>query len=64
MGHAGPIIIGTAEREPFRLDHELVVLLTVWTYEDPAMVFTQPEDCRGLLHLQKHTITDFLADMS
>ncbi|QHC49464.1 copper resistance system multicopper oxidase [Billgrantia tianxiuensis] len=63
LGHAGPIIIDAAEREPFRFDREHVVLLTDWTYEDPATVFRNLKTAEGYYNLQERTITDFLADM-
>ncbi len=63
LGHAGPIIIDAAEREPFRFDREHVVLLTDWTYEDPATVFRNLKTAEGYYNLQERTITDFLTDM-
>ncbi|MCE8015996.1 copper resistance system multicopper oxidase [Halomonas sp. MCCC 1A17488] len=63
LGHAGPIIIDAAEREPFRFDREHVVLLTDWTYEDPATVFRNLKTAEGYYNLQERTIADFLTEV-
>ncbi|QTP58453.1 copper resistance system multicopper oxidase [Billgrantia antri] len=63
LGHAGPIIIDAAEREPFRFDREHVVLLTDWTYEEPATVFRNLKTAEGYYNLQERTIADFLAEV-
>ncbi|MGR4069096.1 copper resistance system multicopper oxidase [Billgrantia sp. C5P2] len=63
LGHAGPIVIDAAEREPFRFDREHVVMLTDWTYEEPATVFRNLKTAEGYYNFQERTITDFLADM-
>jgi CopA family copper-resistance protein len=60
LGHAGPIIIDAAEREPFRYDREHVLLLTDWTYEEPAAVFRNLKTAEGYYNLQERTIADFL----
>ncbi|MFC3282323.1 copper resistance system multicopper oxidase [Litchfieldella rifensis] len=62
LGHAGPLIIDAAEREPFRYDREHVLLLTDWTFEDPATVFRHLKTGEGYYNFQERTITDFLAD--
>ncbi|NIC07492.1 copper resistance system multicopper oxidase [Billgrantia bachuensis] len=63
LGHAGPIVIDAAEREPFRFDREHVVMLTDWTFEEPATVFRNLKTAEGYYNFQERTITDFLADM-
>ncbi|MDI5986195.1 copper resistance system multicopper oxidase [Halomonas sp. M4R5S39] len=62
LGHAGPLIIDAAEREPFRYDREHVLLLTDWTFEDPASVFRNLKTAEGYYNFQERTIADFLAD--
>ncbi|PXX96485.1 copper resistance system multicopper oxidase [Halomonas sp. LBP4] len=63
LGHAGPLIIDAAEREPFRYDREHVLLLTDWTFEDPARVFRHLKIGEGYYNFQERTIADFLADV-
>ncbi|MCA8866331.1 MULTISPECIES: copper resistance system multicopper oxidase [unclassified Halomonas] len=63
LGHAGPLIIDAAEREPFRYDREHVLLLTDWTFEDPMSVFRNLKTMEGYYNFQERTIADFFADV-
>ncbi|MCL7938986.1 copper resistance system multicopper oxidase [Halomonas sp. ATCH28] len=63
LGHAGPLIIDAAEREPFRYDRENVLLLTDWTYEDPMSVFRNLKTAEGYYNFQERTIADYFADV-
>ncbi|NYS59364.1 copper resistance system multicopper oxidase [Vreelandella salicampi] len=63
LGHAGPLIIDAAEREPFRYDREHVLLLTDWTFEDPMSVFRNLKTMEGYYNFQERTIADLFADM-
>ncbi|SDO31456.1 copper-resistance protein, CopA family [Halomonas shengliensis] len=63
LGHAGPLIIDAAEREPFRYDREHVLLLTDWTFEDPMAVFRNLKTAEGYYNFQERTIGDFFADV-
>ncbi|WP_458527146.1 copper resistance system multicopper oxidase [Onishia taeanensis] len=63
LGHAGPLIIDAAEREPFRYDREHVLLLTDWTFEDPMAVFRNLKTAEGYYNFQERTIADFFADV-
>jgi CopA family copper-resistance protein len=63
LGHAGPLVIDAAEREPFRYDREHVLLLTDWTFEDPATVFRNLKTAEGYYNFQERTIADFFADV-
>ncbi|MDZ7851560.1 MAG: copper resistance system multicopper oxidase [Halomonas sp.] len=63
LGHAGPLIIDAAGREPFRYDREHVLLLTDWTYEDPMAVFRNLKTAEGFYNFQERTIADFFADV-
>ncbi|EPC01086.1 copper-resistance protein CopA [Litchfieldella anticariensis FP35 = DSM 16096] len=63
LGHAGPLIIDAAEREPFRYDREHVLLLTDWSFEDPASIFRNLKTGEGYYNYQERTIADFLADV-
>ncbi|MDW7746532.1 copper resistance system multicopper oxidase [Halomonas sp.] len=63
LGHAGPLVIDAAEREPFRYDREHVLLLTDWTFEDPMSVFRNLKTAEGYYNFQERTIADFFADM-
>ncbi|MGM0982100.1 MAG: copper resistance system multicopper oxidase [Pseudomonadota bacterium] len=63
LGHAGPLIIDAAEREPFRYDREHVLLLTDWTFEEPTSVFRNLKTAEGFYNFQERTIADFFADV-
>ena len=63
LGHAGPLIIDAAEREPIRYDREHVLLLTDWTFEEPMSVFRNLKTMEGYYNFQERTIADFFADV-
>ncbi|MDX1465525.1 MAG: copper resistance system multicopper oxidase, partial [Halomonas sp.] len=63
LGHAGPLIIDAAKREPFRYDREHVLLLTDWTFEDPMAVFRNLKTAEGYYNDQERTVADFFADV-
>ncbi|SFT35000.1 copper resistance system multicopper oxidase [Halomonas saccharevitans] len=63
LGHAGPLIIDAAEREPFRYDREHVLLLTDWTFEDPMSVFRNLKTAEGYYNAKERTVADFFADV-
>ncbi len=46
-GMYAPIIIEPAQREPYRYDHEYVVMLSDWIDEDPPTVFANIADVTG-----------------
>lgn len=63
LGHAGPLIIDAAEPEPFRYDREHVLLLTDWSFEDPATIFHNLKIGEGYYNFQERTVADFFADV-
>ncbi len=63
VGHVGPLIVDAAEREPFRYDREHVLLLTDWTFENPASVFRNLKTMEGYYNFQERTMADFFADV-
>lgn len=63
LGHAGPLVIDAAEPEPFRYDREHVLLLTDWTFDEPASVFRNLKTAEGYYNFQERTIADFFADV-
>ncbi len=58
-----PLIIDAAEPEPFRYDREHVLLLTDWTFENPASVFRNLKTMEGFYNFQERTLADFFADV-
>lgn len=63
LGHVGPLIIDAAEPEPFRYDREHVLLLTDWSFEDPATIFRNLKTGEGYYNFQARTVADFFADV-
>jgi len=63
LGHVGPLIIDAAEPERFRYDREHVLLLTDWTFENPASVFRNLKTMEGFYNFQERTVADFFADV-
>ncbi|WP_136246829.1 copper resistance system multicopper oxidase [Halomonas borealis] len=63
LGHAGPLVIDAAEPEPFRYDREHVLLLTDWSFEDPATIFHNLKTGEGYYNFQERTVADFFADV-
>ena len=63
LGHAGPLIIDPAEPESFRYDREHVLLLTDWSFEDPATIFHNLKIGEGYYNFQERTVADFFADV-
>ena len=63
LGHAGPLIVDAQEREPFRYDREHVVLLTDWSFEEPADIFRHLKLGEGYYNFQERTVADFFRDV-
>jgi CopA family copper-resistance protein len=63
LGHAGPLIIDAQESEPFHYDREHVVLLTDWSFEEPADIFRNLKLGEGYYNFQERTVADFYRDV-
>ncbi len=61
-GIYGPLIIDPREPEPFRYDREHVVMLTDWTDEDPARVFSKLKKQSDYYNFRQRTLVDFVRD--
>ena len=61
-GVYGPIIIDPAGGERVAADREYVVVLSDWTFEDPARVFANLKRQPDYYNYQRRTIGDFLRD--
>jgi CopA family copper-resistance protein len=62
-GLYGPLIIEAREPEPFKYDREHVVMLTDWTDEDPARVFSKLKKQSDYYNFNKRTAGDFMHDV-
>jgi CopA family copper-resistance protein len=63
LGHYGPIIIDPREPDPVAYDREHVILLSDWTFENPARVFAKLKSMGSSYNYQKRTVFDFFRDL-
>jgi CopA family copper-resistance protein len=61
-GVYGPIIIYPKDRDPVEYDREFVVLLSDWTFENPASVFANLKKMPEYYNYQRRTAGDVFAD--
>jgi CopA family copper-resistance protein len=61
-GLYGPIIIDSAEPEPFNYDRDYVVLLSDWTDLDPRSLFARLKKMPSYDNYSKRTVSDFFHD--
>ncbi len=60
LGLAGPLVIdGEAELESY--DRELIIMLTDWTFRDPARIMAILKKDAGYFNYQKRTVVDALS---
>jgi FtsP/CotA-like multicopper oxidase with cupredoxin domain len=62
-GVYGPMIIDPAEDDPVEFDREFVVLLSDWTFENPAAVMANLKKSEGYYNPQRRTAGDFFSDV-
>ena len=63
LGLYGPLIIEPREPEPFRYDREHVVMLSDWTDEQPARVFSKLRKQSDYYNFRRRTVGDFVRDV-
>jgi CopA family copper-resistance protein len=61
-GVYGPIIIYPKNEDPTEYDREFVVLLSDWTFEDPARVFANLKKMPEYYNHRQRTVADLFAD--
>lgn len=64
LGHYGPLIVDPVEPEPFEYDREYVVVLSDWTFHDPAEVMRNLKVAEGYYNYNKRTVGDFFEDVA
>lgn len=62
-GIYGPIIIDPMEPDPYTYEREYVVMLSEWTFEDPAQVLDNLKKQGNYYNLQRRTVGDFFRDV-
>ena len=63
-GLYGPLIIDPATRDPFAYDSECVVMLSDWTFEDPARVLAKMKKFGSYYNFNRRTMGDLFRDAS
>ncbi len=63
LGHYGPIIIDPLQPEPYTYQREYVILLSDWTFEDPARVFGKLKKMSDNYNFRQRTVGDFFRDV-
>jgi CopA family copper-resistance protein len=61
-GVYGPIIIYPKGEDPVDYDREFIVLLSDWTFEDPARVFANLKKMPEYYNYRQRTVADLFAD--
>ena len=63
-GLYGPLIIDPATRDPFAYDSECVVMLSDWTFEQPARVLAKMKKFGAYYNYDRRTFADVFRDAS
>ena len=61
-GLYGPFIIDAATRDPFEYDSECVVMLSDWTFENPARVLARMKKFGAYYNFNRRTVGDVFRD--
>jgi CopA family copper-resistance protein len=61
-GLYGPLIIDPIARDPFAYDSECVVMLSDWTFEDPARMLAKMKKSGSYYNFNRRTLRDFFDD--
>ena len=64
LGHYGPLIVDPADPEPFEYDREYVIVLSDWTFNEPAEVMRNLKVAEGYYNYNKRTVADFFDDVA
>ncbi len=62
-GHYGPIIIEPKHEDPVAYNREYVIVLSDWTFENPARIFARLKKNSEASNFQKRTLADFFRDV-
>ncbi len=63
-GLYGPLIIDPVTRDPFAYDSECVVMLSDWTFENPARVLAKMKKFAPYYNFERRTLADVFRDAS
>src|SRR6056297_2770867 len=63
LGHYGPLVIDPAEPDPFSYERDYAVVLSDWTFDDPAEIMRNLKVAEGYYNYNQRTVADFFADV-
>src|SRR6056297_3886003 len=63
LGHYGPLVVDPAEPDPFSYERDYAVVLSDWTFDDPADVMRNLTVAEGYYNYNQRTVADFFADV-
>ncbi len=61
-GHYGPIIIEPKDADPVQYDRDYMIVLSDWTFDDPARVFAKLKKKSETYNYNRRTLFDFFRD--
>lgn len=64
LGVYAPMIIEPAEPEPFKYDRDYVVMLSDWSFENPARILANLKSLGNYYNFQRRTVAEFFRDAS
>lgn len=64
LGVYAPMIIDPAEPEPFKYDRDYVVMLSDWSFENPARILANLKSLGNYYNFQRRTVAEFFRDTS
>jgi CopA family copper-resistance protein len=63
LGHYGPLVVDPVEPEPFAYDRDYAVVLSDWTFDEPADVLRKLKVAEGYYNYNQRTVADFFDDV-
>ena len=63
LGHYGPLIAEPAEPEPFAVERDYAIVLSDWTFDEPADVLRNLKVAEGYYNYNQRTVEDFFQDV-
>lgn len=64
LGVYAPLIIEPLEPEPFEYDRDYIVMLSDWSFENPAEIISNLKKLGNYYNFQRRTVGDFFRDSS
>lgn len=63
LGHYGPLVIDPAGPEPYDYQQDYAIVLSDWTFNDPAELMRNLKVAEGYYNYNQRTVADFFEDV-